>query len=403
MNTNRAVELGGAQLWLAEDSPLAAKHAERALASCRVRTFTSGEALLEALQFEPRPDGLLLDWELPGISGLELCEFVRARWDSTVLPILILTGLDKSEHLVAALAAGATDYVTKPFSDDVLQARVSSMLRAKTLNERLRETEAELRGRTSAVEAARLEVAEGARTEAEQANRAKDDFLALVSHELRTPLTSILAWTRLLREQRLDAEGTQKGIEIIERSARAQVQLIEDLLDVSRTVYGKLSLDLSRIDFCRLVREATESLRPAVEAKSVTLTFAADQHPVWMAGDAGRLQQVVWNLLSNSLKFTRAPGAIRVALEPEATTVRLVISDEGDGIEPEFLPRVFDRFRQATGRGDRRDGGLGLGLALVRSIVELHGGTVSAVSEGTGRGATFTVELPLSPEVQARL
>ncbi|HEY9434147.1 MAG TPA: PAS domain S-box protein, partial [Blastocatellia bacterium] len=235
-----------------------------------------------------------------------------------------------------------------------------------------------------------------ARAEAEQTSRLKDEFLAAVSHELRSPLNAILGWSRMLGENRLDKEKTARAFEVICRNANAQNQLIGDLLEVSRIITGKLNLDVSEVELIPIINAAIDVVRPAAEAKNIRLISTLDPAAglVWV--DAGRLQQVVWNLLSNAVKFTPGGGQVAVSLEREATHITLTVSDTGEGIEPEFLPYVFDRFRQFEGDTKRAHGGLGLGLAIVRHLVELHGGTVGAASLGKGRGATFTVTLPLA-------
>jgi signal transduction histidine kinase/DNA-binding response OmpR family regulator len=229
---------------------------------------------------------------------------------------------------------------------------------------------------------------------AAEANRAKDEFLATLSHELRTPMTSIVGWIRMLRSG-LDEQTSSEAMEAIEQSARIQAQLIDDMLDLSRIEMGKLHLKLSDVDLGGVVRAAIDTVRPSAAAKRLDLvtSIAVDRYLV--AGDPNRLQQVVWNLLSNSVKFTPSGGRIEVAVDRVESKARLQVSDSGKGIESVFLPFVFDRFRQAEGSTTRRHGGLGLGLAIVKQIVELHGGTVTAASRGTDLGATFTVELPL--------
>ncbi len=231
-----------------------------------------------------------------------------------------------------------------------------------------------------------------ARQAAEDANRTKDEFIASVSHELRNPLHVILGWTGLLRTGNLDAERRDHATAVIDRSARTQAVLVEDLLDIARVASGRLSIKQERIDAAEIVRDAVESLRPAASARGVTLSFrSADVQEVY--ADAARLGQIVSNLLTNSMKFTSSGGHVDVEVTPTATGVRIQVKDDGDGIAAEFLPRVFERFQQETVSDDRR-GGLGIGLALVKHLVEVHGGTVAAASDGPGRGAVFTVELP---------
>ena len=231
--------------------------------------------------------------------------------------------------------------------------------------------------------------------EAEEANRLKDEFLAVLSHELRTPLNAILGWARMLRAGTLPDADVPRALETIERNAQAQAQLIEDLLDVSRIVSGKLRLDMRPVDIGEVVEEAIDTVRPTADARGVSLVSAIN-HAGPVSGDPQRLQQVIWNLLSNSIKFTSPGGRVDVRVEQAASMVRIIVSDTGQGIDADFLPHVFDRFRQASSTpGQTRRKGLGLGLAIVRHMVEAHAGTVTAASEGPGKGATFTVELPV--------
>ena len=239
-------------------------------------------------------------------------------------------------------------------------------------------------------------VLEKARDDAEAANRAKDEFLAVVSHELRTPLTPILAWARMLRSGQLDPAASARAVESIERNIKAQAQLIGDLLDVSRIIAGKLRLDVRPIDIAPVVEAAVDSVRPTAEVKGVRLQAVIDPRAGLVSGDSDRLQQIVWNLLANAVKFTPKDGRVQLELRRVNSHVRIVVSDTGKGISPEFLPYVFDRFRQADSSTTRVHGGLGLGLAIVRHLVELHGGRAYAESAGVGLGASFSVELPLA-------
>lgn len=241
-----------------------------------------------------------------------------------------------------------------------------------------------------------LEREKSAREEAERANRLKDEFLATVSHELRTPLTAMLGWVQMLRAGQITTEERRaRALETIERNARAQSQLVEDLLDVSRIVSGKLQLHVERVDVAAIVEAALESARPAADAKSLDVAVSLDPDAHIM-GDAGRVQQIVWNLLSNAVKFTPQGGTVRVTVSREDAAVELVVADSGQGISADFLPYVFEPFRQAEGSSTRKHGGLGLGLAIVRHLVELHGGTISVASEGEVRGASVTVRLPVA-------
>jgi len=235
-----------------------------------------------------------------------------------------------------------------------------------------------------------------ARSEAEKNSRVKDEFLATLSHELRTPLNSIMGWAHLLASGSARPDDLKQGLESIERNARTQTQLIEDLLDMSRIVSGKLLLDVRRVELSEVVDAAMQTVRPAVDAKGIRMTKVSDGRSAIVSGDAARLQQVIWNLLNNASKFTPRGGRIQVTLKHANSHVDLIVSDDGPGIEAEFLPHLFERFRQADASTTRKHGGLGLGLAIVRQLVELHGGTVSAQSEGLGKGATFVVSLPLT-------
>jgi PAS domain S-box-containing protein len=233
-----------------------------------------------------------------------------------------------------------------------------------------------------------------ARAEAEEANRAKDSFLATVSHELRTPLNAILGWAQLLMEGQLDDEQRESAIETIERNAKAQSRLISDLFDVSRIVTGKISLEMRPVDLRQIVEDVAQSLQPDLHAKGILLELHLEKINEPVSGDASRLQQVIWNLLTNALKF--GAKKIRVGVERDASGLVISIVDDGQGIGADFIPHVFDRFEQADSRSTRLQGGLGLGLAIVRHIVEAHGGNVSAESDGAGKGARFTVRLPVS-------
>lgn len=232
--------------------------------------------------------------------------------------------------------------------------------------------------------------------EARESNRIKDEFLATLSHELRTPLSSILGWTQLLRSQMLDPDETVEALEIIEQNAVMQSKLIEDLLDVSRIVTGKMQLAVRPISLAGVINAAVNVVLPAAQAKRVAIDVVLDDISETVNGDADRLQQVLWNLLSNAVKFTPPEGHIEMRLETDGPQARITIKDDGEGIAPEFLPHVFDRFRQADSSTSRRHGGLGIGLAIVRHVVELHGGTVRAESAGMGLGTTFVVMLPLA-------
>ena len=234
-----------------------------------------------------------------------------------------------------------------------------------------------------------------ARADAEKANRLKDEFLATLSHELRTPLNAVIGWSRILKAGRLDNESSGHAIEVIERNAWAQKQIIEDILDVSRVITGKLQLHLGPVDLISVVNAALDAVKPALEAKDIRVETQFQEGLKVIGGDADRLQQVVWNLLSNASKFTPAGGMVGVRVRQDAAYAEIEVSDTGPGIAAEFLPHVFERFRQADGSTTRTHGGLGLGLAIVRHLVELHGGVIAAENVHPGSGAIFNVKLPL--------
>ena len=240
-----------------------------------------------------------------------------------------------------------------------------------------------------------LKLERTAREAAEESNRLKDEFLATVSHELRTPLTAILGWARLLEDGALDGTMTQQAVETIWRNAKAQAQIVDDILDVSRIITGNLYIDLHPIEVAPVVQTAINVVRPTADAKGIRIEARIDNTPAVISGDANRLQQVIWNLLSNAVKFTNSGGRVTVKLTQANAAVEISVTDTGQGITRDFMPYVFDRFSQADSTTTRHHGGLGLGLAIARHLVEIHGGTIRAASRGEGQGATFTITLPL--------
>jgi len=235
------------------------------------------------------------------------------------------------------------------------------------------------------------------RAEAERANQIKNDFLTTLSHELRTPLTAILGWSQILRGSANNAESIERAVDVIYRNARTLTQLVEDMLDMNRILMGRVKLDLQILDLSSVISAATESVSPSADLKQITITKAIDPAAAEIRGDPTRLQQVIWNLLTNAIKFTPKDGSVDILLDQYEDYARISVRDTGMGIKPEFLPRVFERFTQEDSSTTRKYGGLGLGLAIVKNLVELHGGVVVAESEGEGRGATFRVLLPLPP------
>jgi signal transduction histidine kinase/CheY-like chemotaxis protein len=292
----------------------------------------------------------------------------------------------------------AESYSALSSPDERLRTIIQLQQKARTLQAEVAERkQAEESLRSLLEEYQQLLVREQmARAEAEDANRLKDEFLATVSHELRTPLNAIIGWSHMIRNAQLDETTVARAVETIERNAKSQAQLVEDLLDVSRVVTGKLRLNIEPVDAASVINAAIDSVQLAAESKGIRLAVTLDPSARRVAGDSGRLQQVVWNLLSNAIKFTPKGGRVEVRLARSGPEATITVSDTGAGISADFLPFIFDRFRQADGTSTRRHGGLGLGLAIVRHLVELHGGTIRAESEGEGLGATFTISLPLA-------
>ena len=248
-----------------------------------------------------------------------------------------------------------------------------------------------------------LEAERTARSVAERASVMKDEFLANLSHELRTPLNAIYGWSQLLLSDHMSENDRREGLLAIHRNAKTQTQLIDDLLDMSRIIAGKVRLDVQAVDLASIVNAAVESVSPAAEAKQIRLRKILDPHAGPVSGDPTRLQQILWNLLTNAIKFTPKDGRVDILLERVGSHVEITVADSGMGIQPEFLPVVFERFRQADASTTRIHGGLGLGLSIVKNLVELHGGTVSVASAGQGQGATFVVKLPMAPVHDAAL
>jgi len=361
---------------------------------------------------------ILLDVNMPDIDGLETATLIRRLRRSRNTPIIFITAYADEIQSARGYALGAVDYILAPVVPDMLRTKVRvfiDLYRAhaelalanEVLEQRVAERTAELQSSNERLQAeisertrvererqALLEREQLLRAEAEELSRLKDEFLATMSHELRTPLNAIFGWITLLRTGRLDESTEARALETIERNARAQKRLIEDLLDVSRVVTGKVTLELAAVEPRRVVEAAVETMLPAAQAKGISVSVQLDTAGT-LRGDFARLQQVVCNLLSNAIKFTPTGGNIEVELVRRDAEAEITVRDSGQGIKPEFLPYVFDRFRQEDGSISRRHGGLGLGLAIVQHLVELHGGTVSAASAGEGRGASFTLRIPV--------
>jgi signal transduction histidine kinase len=360
----------------------------RFLADClapdyRVATAFDGRQGLERA-LELRPDLILSDIMMPVMGGDALVRELRAHPELEGIPIIVLTAKADDELRVKLLREGAQDFLTKPVASEELRARVANFVM-------LKRTRDVLQGALSSQSRDLATLAD----ELAAANRGKDEFLAVLSHELRTPLMPILSWSFLLREGQLDAPAMKRALEAIERNAKLQARIVEDLLDVSRAIKGKLRLNVQPIVLDPVIQAAIESVRPAAEAKGIALDARLDLEMGPISGDPERLHQVVWNLTSNAIKFTPPGGRVEIRLARLGEHLHLTVTDNGRGIQPALLPRMFERFWQADSSATRAEGGLGLGLAVVRHLVELHGGTVRAESAGEGLGATFTVTLPL--------
>jgi len=313
-----------------------------------------------------------------------------------VTSYLAVPVVSRSGEVLGGLFFGHPEPAMFTDRDEIIVSGLASQAAVAMDNARLYETAK--KARTQAERAA----AENERLykQAEESSRLKEEFLATISHELRTPLSAILGWTRMLRLGQLSPENSAKALDTIERNARAQAQLVDDLLDVSRIITGKLRMDVRPADPNSFIDAAVEAVRPAADAKGVRMQKIVDTGPISIPGDPVRLQQVVWNLLSNAIKFTPRGGRVQIRSERVNSHLEIVVSDTGQGISADFLPHVFDRFRQADQKTSRHHGGMGLGLAIVRHLVEMHGGTVRANSDGEGKGATFTVMLPITPVYQ---
>jgi len=325
-----------------------------------------------------------------GCSELVDCLAAQPPWSD--VPLIVLTTADaggqRSHELTERFGlVGNITLLERPFRVATLVSAVRAALRARRKQYDHKRYEAEREG---------LLISErAARAAAENASRMKDEFLATLSHELRTPLNAIVGWSQILQSSHAP-QDLKEGLEVIARNARAQQQIIDDLLDMSRIISGKVRLDVQRIDLRAVIVAAIDTVRHAAEAKGIRLQPVLDPRAGPVSGDQNRLQQVFWNLLTNAIKFTPRNGRVQVVLERVNSHLEIAVIDTGEGIKPEFLPHVFDRFRQADASTTRRHGGLGIGLAIVKQLVELHGGTIRVTSQGQATGTAFTVTLPLT-------
>ena len=380
-----------------------------------VRARSGREALREVLDQDFAL--ILLDVVMPGVDGYETATLIRERPRSRQTPIIFLTANDwGAQHVFRGYTVGAVDYLVKPVPADVLRSKVAVFVELfnrqealrvgqeeleRTIRERTRELaetnvalSAEIEERVK-IEKERVQLLkreQSARLEAERANRLKDEFLATLSHELRTPLNAIMGWAHVLGQSSHDRDTVQRAAAVIRQNASSQSQLIDDILDVSRIIGGRLVLDTQLVNLHKVIDDAVDSLMPAAAAKAIHVQRDLDRE-LNVIGDRDRLQQIVWNLVSNAFKFTPKGGSVEVRLKEIEGDAQIEVADSGIGISAEFLPFVFDRFRQADSSMSRRHSGLGLGMAIVRHLVELHGGTVSVESAGENQGTTFRLRL----------
>lgn len=371
----------------------------------RTATAFNGQEGLE-LAIARHPDLILSDVMMPQMSGDQFVHHLRTHSQLDTTPIILLTAKADDELRVQLLREGAQDYLMKPFSLEELRARVGNLISIKRVRDLLQQ---ELASQSQDLEALvqevslrrrelqiALEAIQRQAKELEEANRLKDEFLAIISHELRTPLNAILLGAQLLRSRKPNESTTARTLETIERNAKLQIQLIENLLDISRLLRGKLLLDKRSVALKPLIEAAINTVQAAADAKAIQLESVLDASVGSVSGDPDRLKQIVEGLLTNAIKFTPQGGRVDIRLECQDENVRIQVSDTGTGISAEFLPHVFDYFRQADSSTTRTHGGLGLGLAIVRQLVQLHDGTIEVDSPGVGQGATFTVTLPLT-------
>jgi len=344
----------------------------------------TGHDALDTLNRHPI-DVVLLDINLPDMSGLEVCSRIKTNPTLDAIQVLQISATAVTDaDRVRGLEGGADAYLAEPSSPDVVVATIHTLLRVRRAEQERK---------------AAFEREQDARRQAEQANRIKDNFLATLSHELRTPLNAAIGWITLLKGGMLDGERQQRAVEALERSTKQQWMLINELLDAASIQQRKMRLDVSMVDLQAVGAAVVELVRAQAAAKEVELLDSIE--PVRVSGDAARLQQVITNLLNNALQFTAGGGRVALDIRRDRQDAVIRVEDSGIGIDPRFLPHVFEEFRQADGPGSGK-GGLGLGLAISRHIVELHGGQIEATSAGLGRGATFTVRIPAAAPRDAK-
>lgn len=376
------------RLLIIDDNPgdrlLAIRELKRAFLKLQVQEVGEANELASALEAGDF-DLVITDYQLRWSNGLAVLQDIKSRYPRC--PVVMFTSSGSEEVAVQGMKQGLSDYVLKGKSLQRLSIAVKESLDKEQLRRNYEEALEQLRRSEERFRQQAQELAE--------ANQLKDEFLAVLSHELRTPLNPILGWAKLLRRGNLTPDKANHALETIERNAELQTQLIEDLLDISRILRGKLNLNVKPVDLVTIINSSLETVRLAAEAKRIQIEAHLESRGKFISGDAGRLQQIMGNLLSNAIKFTPEEGKIQVSLQYVKLTAQITVQDTGKGIEADFLPYIFEYFRQADSSTTRNFGGLGLGLAIARHLTEMHGGTIRAESPGLGLGATFTVTLPL--------
>lgn len=377
------------RILVVDDNPATLYSTSRVLRSAGWETVEAPTGFDAIEKAKNSVDLVVLDVNLPDINGFEVCRKIRQLEGGDRIPIIHLSATFVGDRdKVQGFEGGADGYLTHPIEPPVLIATVKAFLRTHDAEQ----------------DRQRLLVSErAAREEAERANRFKDEFLAVLSHELRTPLHAISGWAEILKMAPADVDTTQEAAEAIGRNAAALGKMIADLLDISRITTGQLRLELQSVDFAETLRSAMTSLEPQAAAKKIALVCETDPDLPPVQGDPERLRQVIWNLVSNAIKFTPEGGAILVGLMRTPDGMEFSVKDNGAGIAPDLLEVIFDRFRQGDSASTRKHGGLGLGLALARQFIELHGGKIHALSAGANRGSTFVVWLPSANPQNAQL
>lgn len=377
------------QILLVDDNPDDRELARRAIALAmpEARFLEAGEAAQFEALLEASYDCVITDFRLGWSDGLAVLGRIKERHPER--PVIMFTNTGNEDVCSAGMKSGLSDYIVKRREEfPKLPAAVRTSLELLAARRAVRERDAHVLDL--------LERERSARAEAERANRLKDEFLSTVSHELRTPLGAILGWAQLLQMQRVSREEEIKAFEVIERNAKAQAKLIEDLLDMSRILSGTLRIDMGPTDLLAAMQTVIDAARPAAEKKSVEIRTHVDAMPPPVRGDASRIQQIIANLVDNAIKFSAEGGVVDVSLQRVAASLQITVQDGGKGIEPAFLPHIFERFRQSDMGPTRRHGGLGIGLSVTKSLVEMHGGRIEVHSEGLGRGARFVVRVPVA-------